>query len=376
MRCIFLRLFILFSVVLISLFSFPELLPSMKETREDDPPLGSQSIKTISSDTILGQNLIVGIPGPSLDRSTYFTLSEIKPAGIVLYQRNFRDFQQFTQLIKALQRLAVRTTGFPYYIMLDEEPEGANRTGLLKHVFVSGNPNWKKIREDIHQLARMGINVELAPLADFPFVPNSFISKRIPVSKSEDMRDFNRSFIQMLHQYNIQATLKHFPGLGLLTDDPHYRVVSSNSEISMIEKSMDLFHDGIQNGVGFVMTSHALYEKLDPGNLATFSNKIVQQKLKSALGFNGIVITDDLSDMPLTVNSFELSQSGIMALEAGHHLIMYSHQLNRTKRIFALLLQKANQDPTFYSLLYQNYLKITENKAIHLPIPTDEVPYE
>lgn len=376
MRRIFLRLFILFGIVFISLFSFPELLPSMKETRVDNSPLVTQPIQTIPFDTILGQNLIVGIPGSSLDRSTYFTLSEIKPAGIVLYQRNFRNFQQFTQLIKALQRVAVRTTGYPYYIMLDEEPEGANRTGLLKHVFISGNPNWKKMREDIQQLARMGINVELAPLADFPFVPNSFISKRIPFSKSENMRDFNHSFIQMLRQYNIQATLKHFPGLGLLTDDPHYKVVSSNSEVSMIEKSMDLFHDGIKNGVGFVMTSHAFYKKIDPENLVTFSNRIIQQKLINELGFNGIVITDDLSDMPLTVSSFELSQSGIMALEAGHHLIMYSHQLNRTKRIFALLLQKANQDPKFYSLLYHNYLKITENKDSHLPIPTDEVPYE
>lgn len=208
-------------LIIISQFFYPLpvsreiIIPSNQHSNKQEP-------STVSKSLILGQSLIVGIPEPVLDQSTASLLRDIKPGGIVLYQRNFCDFSQLQKLIQSLQSLAFKTTSYPYYIMLDEEPEGALRTGLLKNIFPLSYPDWKKINEDIRLLAMTGINVELAPLADFPFLPNSFISKRIPFNNQEDMKTFNRSFIQIMKQNNIQATIKHFPGLGMFSDDPHY----------------------------------------------------------------------------------------------------------------------------------------------------------
>src|SRR5258708_34853007 len=128
----------------------------------------------------LGQTFIVGIAGPALDPATEQLLRYIQPGGIVLYFRNFSSAVQLQHLIAQLQTLARETTGHPYLIMLDEEPGGATRLGLFRNVFAFGEPNWTQIDHDIGTMERLGINVELAPLADFPFNHESFIRKRIP----------------------------------------------------------------------------------------------------------------------------------------------------------------------------------------------------
>ena len=71
---------------------------------------------------------------------------------------------------------------------------------------------------------------------------------------------------------------------------------------------MKLFRDGIQGGATFVMTSHALYDHLDKENLATFSKVIVTDKLQHELGFEGIIITDDISDMPLSIKGLNIAE--------------------------------------------------------------------
>lgn len=302
----------------------------------------------------LGQSLIVGIPSVDLDVDSENILRDLKPAGIVLYQRNFENFDQVTRLIQKLQKISWETTKKPYFIMLDEEPNGANRMGLLKDVFPLGNPLWLKIEKDIHTLSSIGINVLLAPLADFPFLPNSFIARRVPFQTTENLKAFNQTFIKVLHKNNVYATLKHFPGLGLFSDDPHHQFIQTQSDEAIIEESMMLFKDGMNSGAHFVMTSHAQYDKLDSLYPATFSRILVTDYLINQLGFSGIIMTDDLSDMPLSIDGLNLVDAGLNAIKAGHQLIMYSHQLEKTQRIVSELLERIEKDPMLIQLVEKN----------------------
>ena len=314
----------------------------------------------------LGQNIIVGIPYAYLDSFTESILRTIKPAGIVLYQRNFDSFEQIENLISQLQAISKEESKCPYFIMLDEEPDGANRMGLLKNIFTLGNPNWVKIERDIVELSKIGINVELAPLADFPFVPNSFISKRLKLKSKEDLIAFNKTFISLLNKYNICATLKHFPGLGLISDDPHYKFIQDDSNKDIIDQSISIFQSGIESGASFVMTSHVVYDALDCDNPATFSNYIVTNILKNKLDFDGIVVTDDLSDMPLSIQGLDLVNAGIQSLKAGHNLIMFSHNLPRTKEIIEGILLEASKDKELLQTINSNYIKVTSFKSRYL----------
>lgn len=284
----------------------------------------------------------------------------------MLYQRNFDSFEQIENLISQLQTISKEESKRPYFIMLDEEPDGANRMGLLKNIFTLGNPNWVKIERDIVELSKIGINVELAPLADFPFVPNSFITKRLKLKSKEDLIAFNNTFISLLNKYNICATLKHFPGLGLISDDPHYKFIQDDSNKVIIDQSISIFQSGIESGASFIMTSHVVYDALDRENPATFSSYIVTDILKNKLGFNGIVVTDDLSDMPLSIQGLDLVDAGIQSLKAGHSLIMFSHNLLRTKEIVDGILLEASKDKELLKVIKSNYIKIISFKNRYL----------
>ena len=83
----------------------------------------------------LGQNFIVGIHGSEIDEATEKILRDIKPGGVVLYRRNYESPEQFKSLISTLQVIAKEDDGAPYFIMVDEEPNGASRLDLLKDVF-------------------------------------------------------------------------------------------------------------------------------------------------------------------------------------------------------------------------------------------------
>jgi beta-N-acetylhexosaminidase len=310
----------------------------------------------------LGQNLVVGIPNKIIDEKTEAILRYIKPAGIVLYARNYQSNLQFKELISQLQKISQEESGTCYFIMIDEEPNGATRLKLFQNVFYFNFPDWRTIEQGVEVLSKLGINVLLAPLADFPFNNDSFIKKRIPFDNYEDLISFNRTFINLLKKYNISATLKHFPGLGVFTKDPHDELPILSVQRDMFNQSLMIFKDGINNGADFVMTGHAIYENIDSKNLATFSSKIIKEILGRQLNFNGIIISDDLSEMILDIKGIDPAERGIKALKAGHNLIMYSHNLEKTKNIFDTIYINLNTDQELQSIIENNYQKIINFK--------------
>lgn len=315
----------------------------------------------------LGQNFIVGISGRALDEETKKILRYIRPAGIILYYKNYNSLSQFEELIEELQEISFADTNFPFFIMLDEEPGGATRLNLFKNVLPSAAPDWETIKDDVKVLRKAGINVELAPLCDFPFNDDSFIKRRIPAENVEDLIEFNQTFINLLCRYEILATLKHFPGMGIFADDPHKKIPRSDISQEVLDESLRIFQNGIDSGADFVMTGHAVYENIDPDNSATLSSEIVTGLLKERLDFQGLVITDDLSSMPFITNEeMTLADASVQAIKAGHHLIVFSHELKKTEKIFDEILVKAQDDSELKSIIKDNYLKIVDFKKERL----------
>lgn len=318
------------------------------------------------ADFALGQNFIVGISGKTLDDETKKFLQQIKPAGVILYSRNYQTQNQLENLIIELQKFAKDTTSHRYFVMIDEEPGGATRLNLFKNVFDFGVPEWEQIENDIKEMASVGINVDLAPLADFPFNEDTFIKKRIQAHTPEALTDFNKKFIALLQKNHISATLKHFPGMGVFVDDPHKKLPYVSTDQKILDESIKLFGNGIDGGVDFVMTGHAVYDDIDPNVPATLSRKITTNILRDNLGFKGLAITDDLSDMPFIIGrKINLVEATAESLKAGHNLIMFSHNPSKTMEVFEKLLQRLQDDQELKSLIEQNYRKIVIFKNKH-----------
>lgn len=311
-----------------------------------------------SNEEIVGQNLIVGVSGYELTSNVKRILKKIKPAGIIFYYRNFKNEEQFANLITEVKNIV----GQNCFLMIDEEPNGAERLGVFNKSFISGMPDWDNITNGADKLSELGLNVDLAPIADFPFNKNTFIRKRVPIKDIENLKSFNESFIIVLHNNGIMATLKHFPGMGFFNDDPHLKIPEKIITEDDFKQSLALFKSGIDGGADFVMTAHALYENIDTENIATFSSVIVKDLLIGELGFSGLVITDDLSDMPVTDLNNTHSVVGIKALKAGHHLITFSHQLERTEIIFDEILEESKNNKELYKIMEDNYYKTIKFK--------------
>ena len=280
--------------------------------------------------TMVGQNIVVGIPDLIVTDETREILRDIKPGGVVMYRRNYESPEQFKLLVQELQVIAKEDGGTPYFIMLDEEPNGATRLDILQDVFTLGLPDWGSIHRGIEELADLGVNVELCPVADFPFNKDSFIGRRVPVDTPEELKLFNKTFISLLAENNIFATLKHFPGAGVLVEDPHKAIPSGHIDEDIFNQSLLIFEDGINAGAQFVMTNHAVYENIDPDNPATLSYKVVTGLLKDKLNFNGIIITDDIADMLSPVWNIDPIYAGIQSLRAGVTMVIYSHRIEDT----------------------------------------------
>lgn len=318
----------------------------------------------------LGQTFVVGIPGPTFDEKTQRFLSHVRPGGIVLYYRNVKSREQLRTLISDLQSFALETTGHPYFIMIDEEPGAVTRLGLFENVRASAKLDWRTVEQDISVLESEGINVELAPLADFSFNQQSFLRKRVPADSIPELLRFNRTFIVLLKKHGISATLKHFPGMGIFEVDSHKELPIGNISARQLEVSLNLFEDGIKSGAGIVMTGHALYGNLDPDNPATVSRKIIGGMLRKDLGFRGLVVTDDLSQMALAKSDrMTIEDATIAAAKAGNNLLMFSHNFPRTEQVFDAVLQRAEQDQELRHAIEQSSQTIIEFKRKTLNPP-------
>jgi beta-N-acetylhexosaminidase len=151
------------------------------------------------------------------------------------------------------------------------------------------------------ELTAVGVNVDLAPVADT--VAASFAPRNAPIGAFQreygnDPATVSRSVVAAvagLQQGGVSATLKHFPGLGRVTGNTDLTANGTTDATTAADDAyLEPFRAGIQAGADLVMVSSAMYSKLDPANRATFSRPIVSGLLRETLGYDGVVISDDL----------------------------------------------------------------------------------
>lgn len=315
-----------------------------------------------SAEIVVGQNMIAGVQGPVLDKYNIAYLERVRPGAIILYKFNIQSDEQLANFIKQLQEIALRTIGKPYIIMIDEEPGGATRLGIYRDAFNGTVPNWDAIRRDTQKLKDLGINVVLSPLADLPIGAKGSVSHRMPIRTHDELVDFNDRYIALLREFGMSATLKHFPGIGLIGEDTHVKVLQTNASTSTVMQAIELFADGVQSGADFVMTGQAIYTSIDPKNSATISRTLLSI-LRKDLGFKGIIITDDMANMPVgNPDRMEPYDAAIEALRAGQTMVMFGSKRSLIENMYTNMLDAYKNDPSMKKIFDQNYWQIIEYK--------------
>jgi len=286
-----------------------------------------------SNEQIAGQRLMVGFDGTGLNDDLKFLIDRIKVGGVILFAGNLETPDQIKDLCFAAQDYAASCGQPPLFIAVDQEGGQVTR---LKEPFTQfpGNPHMHHEKDAVHfadvtaaELNQVGINMNMAPVMDVaPQDINSIMAKRAFGGDPNWVSRLGIIIIEHLQQNNIMAVAKHFPGIGRTIMDSHLDLPVLKDDLTAIER-LDLipFEACIQHGVSGIMLSHIFYPKLDNQWPASLSKFIAHDLLRKRMGYNGLVMTDDL-DMGAITKHHDIRISIQQILGADIDLALICHK--------------------------------------------------
>jgi beta-N-acetylhexosaminidase len=176
------------------------------------------------------------------------------------------------------------------------------------------------------ELKSIGVNYNLAPVLDVCEAGRDyFMERRVLGGDPHKVARLGSLVIRELQARGIAACGKHFPGLGAAVVDPHVKLpIVTKPEPAIYRDDLPPFQAAIGNDVASIMTSHTIYDHLDRDYPATLSKRILTGLLRNELGYNGVVITDDL-EMGAIEKEKDPGLAAPQALAAGADLLLICH---------------------------------------------------
>ena len=292
------------------------------------------------------RRLWIGIPGPTLDDATRATLEDVRPGGVVLFRRNVASLDGVRALIRSLHGLL----GPDLIVSVDHEGGLVTRFHRELTVFPGnmalGAAAYREPSMGEHlgeeqgelsarELRDLGIRVNLAPVLDLATSgDNPGITIRSFGAPAELAEKLGSALVRGTLRGGVLPTLKHFPGKGEATVDAHLDlpVIPDGDQ----DPHLLPFRAALRAGAPLVMTSHVIYRALDAERPATLSPAVVNGLLREGLGFEGVVVSDDL-EMGAMRRHFGFDDVVQGACAAGHDVLCIAHDADLHRRAAALL---------------------------------------
>lgn len=282
----------------------------------------------------IGQLFMVNIRNDQDYLSRLF--NEYFLGGIIVFSSNIQSASQVQDLTNRLQQLSLgNNSRIGLLIAVDQEGGIVARLKPpLCPIFPSNHirgtdfaaslditPVETQAQETAYAMNNLGLNMNLAPVLDVRSQANSVAGSRSYSSDENVVAQLGVEYITTLQGESIIATTKHFPGHGPTVTDSHHALPfvreSYNDSLAI---HLHPFQMAIDNGVSTVMTAHVVYESLDD-KPATFSNEIINNLLRNEMGFEGVVITDDIC-MGALRNNYGIDQIVVEAINAGVDILL------------------------------------------------------
>jgi len=308
------------------------------------------NIKSFSDEQLAGQRIMAGFDGTEFNPDLEYLINELKIGGIILFSRNIKSPSQLKELCKSVQACAENCNQPPLFISIDQE---GGQVARLKEPFTCfpGNPSIKNNADAIHfarvtalELSEIGINMNMAPVMDvYPKDMNSIMAGRTFSNDPEIVSRLGCTVIKEMQAGGVMAVAKHFPGIGRTFMDSHIDLPFMDADMADIQ-SFDLppFYAAAQEVAG-IMLSHILYRSLDPIWPASLSVEIAKKLLRDQMGFDGLVITDDL-DMGAVNKHYEIHVIMEQILKADIDITLICHKGPDIEIAFKEIFKKIKED--------------------------------
>lgn len=328
---------------------------------------------TLSTEQQAGQRLMVGFEGTGLNEDLKDLINRLKIGGIILFAGNLKSPDQIKELCRSIQDYAKICQQPPLFIAVDQE---GGQVARLQEPFTifPGNPHMKTEEDAVHfaeitaaELNQVGINMNMAPVMDVsPEGSGSIMAERTFGDNPAWVSRLGVKVIEHLQLNNIMAVAKHFPGIGRTTLDSHMDMPVLHDDLSVMEQ-FDLipFEAGIQNRVSGVMLSHIFYTKLDPQWPASLSPQIANNLLRKQMGFDGLVLTDDL-DMGAISKHYDIHTAIHQILAADIDLALICHKGPTIEIAFEEILKEMTDSPELKARGIESMERIMEAKRRYL----------
>jgi beta-N-acetylhexosaminidase len=302
-----------------------------ERSRGEDPEKGAPvRVESMGVRDLVGQMFVVAIGGTEPDYYAEKMIRERNVGGVILFAHNMESAAQTRALVGELQRLSVQTEPpIPLFVAVDQEggkigsaPWVTPQPAAARIGARGDAAEARAVAEKIgSELRAAGVNTDLAPVVDTGF--GAAIGPRSYGEDPELVARMGAAAIEGFEAARVVSAAKHFPNHGPVTADSHVGLPVVDHDLATV-RSFDLvpFEAAVEAGVPMVMTGHLLYPAIDPEKPASLSRRATGM-LREELGFDGVVITDDLA-MAGAAGGEPPARAAVEAVRAGADLLLVS----------------------------------------------------
>jgi beta-N-acetylhexosaminidase len=320
---------------------------------------------------LIGQKLVVRMEGltPSADLLGRIRRGEV--GGIILFGENVTTPSAMIALTAKLRAAAAAGGRPPLLIAVDQEGGSVKRIPWAPPTLSPPEMGRTYSRVARAQgastgtaLRELGIDVDLAPVADVPSSTSSFMyreGRTFSFSATTTALVAN-AFATGLESAGVVPTMKHFPGIGFATRDTDSYVVTITASKTALAPGLLPYRTAIGEHIPLIMLSNATYPAYDAHNAAGWSHVIAVTLLRRDLGFTGVTITDSL-DGTAQARGLWTRVLAVSAARAGTDMILTTGSELSTRGVYATLLRQAEEGLIPLSTLRASYDRILALKA-------------
>jgi len=352
----------------------------------------SDSLHSLPLEQQAGQFFYIGLPGTELDVETRALIEEVKPGGIIIFGRNVASPQQLRTLIDGVRALLPVEP----LVGIDQEgglvdrlrkiftPMPAART-IRQHGDLAASRALGRITGEV--LRMLGFNMNFAPVMSImtderDLLSNGLYSRSFGRSPGEVL-GYTTVYLRGLQETGIIGCLKHFPGIGAGEVDSHEQMpLVKLSHDDLIAQDLAPYIELFQrkdDRVRCVMVSHGGFPNIDirqefAGGLlepASLSHNIVTRLLREELGYQHLVVTDDL-EMGAISRHCDIEAAAIRSFVAGEDMMLVCARPDVIRRGYQALLQAAQAGKISQERMHESLKRIADIKGIIAqPVPLE-----
>ncbi|HEY1238626.1 MAG TPA: glycoside hydrolase family 3 N-terminal domain-containing protein [Solirubrobacterales bacterium] len=328
---------------------------------------GGGNEQSIGLKRLVGQSIVARLGAKGPDQDLIRRVRRGRVGGVIAFNK---DAGKLKADIATLQQAARAGDSPPLLVMIDQEGGDVKRlpqgppTATPAQLGQSGDEDQSREQGKAtgSYLRGLGLNVDLAPVLDVAH-PNTAdtIKSRTFSSDPAVVTKVGVAFAQGLQEGGVVATPKHFPGLGRATVNTDEQATDIAATSQQLQADLAPFKGAIAAGAKMIMVSTAAYPTLGSKKQAAFSAGIVGGLLRDQLGFDGVVITDDL-EAPSVTDTTSPVVAASNAIKAGDDLLLYGRSASASDSAFRSLVKEVKAGNLNRSLFQDAYDRVTALK--------------